>query len=78
MSYLGKVKRQRNFKVDGYVVQLDPKGFFGIRKVGCRSGLVWYSLDRLCNELPDNRSGQFIDPVLAHVDKLPLDGGIIA
>jgi len=71
MAYLGKVKRQRNFKVAPYVIQLDPKGFLGIRLVGCRSGLTWYKLEDLCQRQTKDVPGQTINTILARVDSVP-------
>ena len=67
MAYLGKVKRQRNFRVAGYVVQLDPKGFLGIRRVGSRGGLKWFGLEQLCDDGVLDHSGQIVDPVMSQL-----------
>lgn len=70
MAYLGKVKRQRNFKVEPYVVQLDPKGYLGIRKVGSRSGLMWYKLADLCTSFGPAVPDEVVDPSLAGISPI--------
>jgi hypothetical protein len=64
MAYLGKVERQRNFKVASYVLQLDPKGYLGIRKVNARCGFIWYNLADLCTSFGDKPSLQVFNPSL--------------
>ena len=74
MAYLGKVNRQRNFRVGGYVVQLDPKGFLGIRRVGSRGGLQWFRLEDLCCTGLGDITGQLVYPVMSQVT--PLAGAV--
>jgi hypothetical protein len=74
MAYLGKVKRQRNFRVAPFVVQLDPKGFFGIRKIGSRAGFLWYKLEDLSLTPEADFQGMIVNPVIGHFQ--PLHGAL--
>ena len=71
MAYLGKVKRQRNFKVAPYVIQLDPKGFLGIRRINSRAGFQWFGLEQLCDDGVKDREGQIVSPAMSDIAAVP-------